>query len=116
TDGSVLNPQKEKERLSEHKRQVHTLVNKSKGIIRLKPRNPEEKSNSPVIVEALCDFKQDQDRQTRTLILYSYTHTPTRTLTHTCMHTHTHSHVFPPPVLIVTVTVILFIFILLFIF
>ncbi|XP_031418837.1 desmoplakin isoform X2 [Clupea harengus] len=52
--------EKEKERLSEHKRQVHTLVNKSKGIIRLKPRNPEEKSNSPVIVEALCDFKQDQ--------------------------------------------------------
>ncbi|XP_026881505.2 desmoplakin isoform X2 [Electrophorus electricus] len=52
--------EKEKERVAENKRLVHTLVNKSKSIIRLKPRNPEEKSNSPVIVKALCDFKQDQ--------------------------------------------------------
>ncbi|KAL6491549.1 hypothetical protein MHYP_G00018940 [Metynnis hypsauchen] len=52
--------EKEKERLMENKRQVQTLVNKSKSIVRLKPRYPEEKSSSPVIVKALCDFKQDQ--------------------------------------------------------
>lgn len=44
----------------ESKRQVQTLVSKSKNIVCLKPRNPEEKSSSPVIVKALCDFKQDQ--------------------------------------------------------
>uniref|UniRef100_A0A8C8F8J4 Desmoplakin b n=1 Tax=Oncorhynchus tshawytscha TaxID=74940 RepID=A0A8C8F8J4_ONCTS len=33
----------------------------SKSIVRLRPRNPEEeKSSSPVMVQALCDFKQDQ--------------------------------------------------------
>ncbi|KAL2097275.1 hypothetical protein ACEWY4_006482 [Coilia grayii] len=56
----LRNLEKEKERLMEHKRQVQTLVNKSKSIVRLKPRNPEERSTSQVIVEALCDFKQDQ--------------------------------------------------------
>ncbi|XP_034159712.1 desmoplakin-A isoform X3 [Pangasianodon hypophthalmus] len=56
----LKNLEKEKERLVENKRQVQTLVNKSKNIVRLKPRNPEFKSNSPVIVKALCDFKQDQ--------------------------------------------------------
>ncbi|XP_040895948.1 desmoplakin-like isoform X1 [Toxotes jaculatrix] len=50
----------EKEKIMEKKRQVHHLMNKSKRIVRLKPRNPEEKSSSPVIVKALCDFKQDQ--------------------------------------------------------
>lgn len=44
----------------ENKRQVQHLVANSKNIVRLKPRNPEEKSSSPVIVKALCDFKQDQ--------------------------------------------------------
>ncbi|XP_041848504.1 desmoplakin-like isoform X1 [Melanotaenia boesemani] len=52
--------EKEKERIMENKRQVQSLVNKSKSIVRLKPRNPEEKSSSPVMVQALCDFKQDQ--------------------------------------------------------
>ncbi|XP_029309011.1 desmoplakin-A isoform X2 [Cottoperca gobio] len=52
--------EKEKMRVMENKRQVHSLVSKSRSIIRLKPRNPEEKSSSPVIVQALCDFKQDQ--------------------------------------------------------
>ncbi|XP_008298603.1 desmoplakin-A isoform X2 [Stegastes partitus] len=56
----LRNLEKEKERIMENKRQVQSLVSKSKTIVRLKPRNPEEKSNSPVIVEALCDFKQDQ--------------------------------------------------------
>uniref|UniRef100_A0A3B4AH70 Uncharacterized protein n=1 Tax=Periophthalmus magnuspinnatus TaxID=409849 RepID=A0A3B4AH70_9GOBI len=51
---------KEKERIMENRRQVQSLVNKSKAIVRLKPRNPEDKSSSPVIVQALCDFKQDQ--------------------------------------------------------
>uniref|UniRef100_A0A3B4Y9Q9 Desmoplakin n=1 Tax=Seriola lalandi dorsalis TaxID=1841481 RepID=A0A3B4Y9Q9_SERLL len=50
----------EKEKIMENKRQVQHLVSKSKSIVRLKPRNPEEKSSSPVIVKALCDFKQDQ--------------------------------------------------------
>lgn len=44
----------------ENKRQVQSLVNKSKSIVRLKPRNPEEKTSSPIMVQALCDFKQDQ--------------------------------------------------------
>lgn len=52
----------------ENKRQVQSLVSKSKTIVRLKPRNPDEKSSSPVIVEALCDFKQDQ-------VGYMQTHT-----------------------------------------
>lgn len=44
----------------ENKRQVQHLVNMSKNIVRLKPRNPDEKSSSPIFVQALCDFKQDQ--------------------------------------------------------
>ncbi|XP_069548156.1 desmoplakin-A isoform X2 [Brachyistius frenatus] len=56
----LKNLEKEKERVMENKRQVKSLVSKSKSIVRLKPRNPEEKSSSPVIVQALCDFKQDQ--------------------------------------------------------
>ncbi|XP_026168618.1 desmoplakin-A isoform X3 [Mastacembelus armatus] len=56
----LKNLEKERERIMENRLQVQSLVNKSKTIIRLKPRNPEEKSTSPVIVQALCDFKQDQ--------------------------------------------------------
>ncbi|XP_073332986.1 desmoplakin-A-like [Pagrus major] len=52
--------EREKEKIMENKRQVHHLVNSSKNIVRLKPRNPEEKSNSPIIIKALCDFRQDQ--------------------------------------------------------
>ncbi|XP_039666821.1 desmoplakin isoform X2 [Perca fluviatilis] len=52
--------EREKEKIMENKRQVQHLVSKSKNIVRLKPRNPEEKSGSPTIVKALCDFKQDQ--------------------------------------------------------
>ncbi|KAJ8395424.1 hypothetical protein AAFF_G00031580 [Aldrovandia affinis] len=54
------NLEKEKERIMENKRQVQHLVNKSKSIVRLRPRNPEEKSSSPTIVHALCDYIQDQ--------------------------------------------------------
>lgn len=50
----------EKEKIMENKRQVHHLANRSKNIVRLKPRNPEEKSNNSIIVKALCDFRQDQ--------------------------------------------------------
>lgn len=46
----------------ENKRQVQSLLSKSKSIVRLKPRNPEEKSSSSIMVQALCDFKQDQVR------------------------------------------------------
>lgn len=56
----------------ENKRQVQHLVNSSKNIVRLKPRNPEEKSSSPIIVKALCDFKQDQ---VSFLIIMSQCHT-----------------------------------------
>uniref|UniRef100_A0A8C7I7B0 Desmoplakin n=1 Tax=Oncorhynchus kisutch TaxID=8019 RepID=A0A8C7I7B0_ONCKI len=58
----LKNLEREKETILENKRQVKNLVNKSKSIVRLRPRNPEEKSSSPspVIVQALCDFKQDQ--------------------------------------------------------
>ncbi|XP_066532560.1 desmoplakin-B isoform X3 [Hoplias malabaricus] len=52
--------ERERDRLFEQKPQVQHLVNKSKTIVRLKPRNPEEKCASPVIVQALCDFRQDQ--------------------------------------------------------
>ncbi|XP_053186180.1 desmoplakin-A isoform X2 [Scomber japonicus] len=52
--------EREKEKIMENKRQVQSLVSKSKTIVRLKPRNPEEKSTTAVIVQALCDFKQDQ--------------------------------------------------------
>ncbi|XP_027145829.1 desmoplakin-B [Larimichthys crocea] len=51
--------EREKEKILENKRQVQHLANRSKSIVRLKPRNPEEKSSRPVIVKALCDFKQD---------------------------------------------------------
>lgn len=51
--------QREKEKIMENKRQVKHLVSSSKNIVRLKPRNPEEKSSS-IVVKALCDFKQDQ--------------------------------------------------------
>ncbi|KAM8822270.1 LOW QUALITY PROTEIN: desmoplakin-B-like [Synchiropus picturatus] len=51
--------EKEKEKITEQKRQVQRVVNKSKSIVRLKPRNPEERGGQ-VIVKALCDFKQDQ--------------------------------------------------------
>lgn len=44
----------------ENKRQVQHLVANSRNIVRLRPRNPEEKSSSPVIVRALCDFVQEQ--------------------------------------------------------
>ncbi|XP_010742119.3 desmoplakin-A isoform X1 [Larimichthys crocea] len=56
----LKNLEKEKARIVENKRQVQSLVNKSKTIVRLKPRNPEDKSSSPIIVQALCDFKHDQ--------------------------------------------------------
>ncbi|KAK3546606.1 hypothetical protein QTP70_030638 [Hemibagrus guttatus] len=56
----LRNLEKEKERLMENRRQVQTLVNKSKNIVCLKPRNPEHKSSNRVVVKALCDFKQDQ--------------------------------------------------------
>ncbi|KAF7222469.1 desmoplakin-A isoform X2 [Nothobranchius furzeri] len=56
----LQNLEKEKQRVLENKRQVQSLVSKSKSIVRLKPRNPEVKSTSPVIVKALCDFMQDQ--------------------------------------------------------
>ncbi|KAG7514579.1 desmoplakin-like isoform X1 [Solea senegalensis] len=52
--------ERERERIMDNKRQVQHVVNKSKSIVRLKPRNPEEKSSSHLIVKALCDFKQDQ--------------------------------------------------------
>ncbi|XP_042369598.1 desmoplakin-like isoform X2 [Plectropomus leopardus] len=52
--------EREKERIMDNKRQVQHLAIQSKNIVRLKPRNPEEKCSSPVIVKALCDFKQDQ--------------------------------------------------------
>ncbi|XP_041660238.1 desmoplakin isoform X1 [Cheilinus undulatus] len=56
----LKNLEREREQIVEQKRQVQSLVNKSKSIVRLRPRNPEEKSSSPVMVQALCDFKQDQ--------------------------------------------------------
>ncbi|KAF3835516.1 hypothetical protein F7725_028074 [Dissostichus mawsoni] len=59
--GEMLNGlEREKEIIMENKRQVQHLVHKSRNIVRLKPRNAEDKSNSQVIVKALCDFKREQ--------------------------------------------------------
>ncbi|KAK1173679.1 desmoplakin-like isoform X1 [Acipenser oxyrinchus oxyrinchus] len=52
--------EKEKEYMLEYRRQVRNLVSKSKNIVQLRPRNPDYKSSGPVILKALCDFKQDQ--------------------------------------------------------
>ncbi|XP_051730551.1 desmoplakin-B isoform X2 [Ctenopharyngodon idella] len=53
--------EKERERLMEQREMVQQLVVKSKSIIRLKPRNPEEKiTGQHILVQALCDFRQDE--------------------------------------------------------
>lgn len=57
--------QNERERILEYKRQVQSLVNKSRKIVQLKPRNPDYRSNKPIILKALCDYKQD-------LVLYPF--------------------------------------------
>ncbi|XP_056620047.1 desmoplakin-B isoform X5 [Triplophysa dalaica] len=52
----------ERERLTEQREMVQHLVTKSKSIIRLKPRNPEEKiTGQRILVRALCDFRQDEN-------------------------------------------------------
>ncbi|KAG7331686.1 hypothetical protein KOW79_005655 [Hemibagrus wyckioides] len=51
--------EKEQEYMTEHKQRVQQLVSKSRNIVRLRPRNPDENS-SHVKVQALCDFRQDQ--------------------------------------------------------
>ncbi|PWA28575.1 hypothetical protein CCH79_00013529 [Gambusia affinis] len=50
----------EREHIMDNKRQVKHLTAMSKGIVRLKPRNPEEKNSSGIIVKALTDFREDQ--------------------------------------------------------
>ncbi|XP_077348280.1 desmoplakin isoform X3 [Lithobates pipiens] len=52
--------EKEREKINEYKRQVQNLVNKSKKIIQLKPRNPDYRRDKPIVLKALCDYKQDQ--------------------------------------------------------
>ncbi|MBN3293126.1 DESP protein, partial [Polypterus senegalus] len=52
--------EKEKERTSEFRRHVQHLINRSKTIVQLKPRSPDYKITSPVILKALCDFKLEQ--------------------------------------------------------
>ncbi|XP_038246615.1 desmoplakin isoform X3 [Dermochelys coriacea] len=49
----------EREKILEYKRQVQNLVNKSRKIVQLKSRNPDYRSNKPIILKALCDYKQD---------------------------------------------------------
>ncbi|KAM9761643.1 desmoplakin-B isoform 2-T2 [Menidia menidia] len=51
--------ERENNRIVDYRQQVQHLVNRSRNIVRLKPRNPEEKK-SDVVVRALCDYKQDQ--------------------------------------------------------
>ncbi|KAK3522661.1 hypothetical protein QTP86_029126 [Hemibagrus guttatus] len=51
--------EKEQDYMTEHKQRVQQLVSKSRNIVRLRPRNPDE-NNSNVKVLALCDFRQDQ--------------------------------------------------------
>ncbi|XP_076844153.1 desmoplakin-B isoform X2 [Brachyhypopomus gauderio] len=52
--------ERERDRLMELRPQMQQLVHKSKSIVRLRERNAEEKSSSPVLVQALCDYRQDQ--------------------------------------------------------
>nr|XP_033790625.1 desmoplakin isoform X3 [Geotrypetes seraphini] len=52
--------EKEREKIIEYKRQVQNLVNKSKKIVQLKPRNPDYRTNKPIVLKALCDYKQEQ--------------------------------------------------------
>ncbi|XP_069469578.1 desmoplakin isoform X3 [Ambystoma mexicanum] len=52
--------EKEREKILEYKRQVQNVVNKSKRIVQLKPRNPDYRSNKPIVLKALCDYKQEQ--------------------------------------------------------
>lgn len=52
--------EKEHEKIQEYKRQVQSLVNKSRKIVQLKPRNPDYRVTKPVILKALCDYKQEQ--------------------------------------------------------
>ncbi|XP_078544197.1 desmoplakin isoform X2 [Lissotriton helveticus] len=56
----IKNLEKEREKIQEYKRQVQNVVNKSKKIVQLKPRNPEYRSNKPIVLKALCDYKQEQ--------------------------------------------------------
>ncbi|XP_032428163.1 desmoplakin-B [Xiphophorus hellerii] len=50
----------ERNNIMDNKRQVKHLTAKSKSIVRLKPRNPEERNSSGIIVKALTDFREDQ--------------------------------------------------------
>ncbi|XP_053570694.1 desmoplakin isoform X3 [Bombina bombina] len=52
--------EKERDKINEYKRQVQNLVNKSKKIVQLKPRNPDYRREKPIVLKALCDYKQDQ--------------------------------------------------------
>ncbi|XP_054899827.1 desmoplakin-A-like [Poeciliopsis prolifica] len=52
--------EREKENILDNKRQVKHLTVKSKSIVRLKPRNPEERNSPGIIVKALTDFREDQ--------------------------------------------------------
>ncbi|XP_032874908.1 desmoplakin isoform X2 [Amblyraja radiata] len=59
----IAETEKDKEKIHEYKRQVSNLVNKSKKIVQLKPRNPSaglERGPNQIILKALCDYKQDQ--------------------------------------------------------
>ncbi|XP_028823637.1 desmoplakin-like [Denticeps clupeoides] len=50
----------EKQQLEQQHQQVQQLTNRSRSIVRLAPREVNDKSPGPVMVQALCDFKQDQ--------------------------------------------------------
>ncbi|KAM9307873.1 desmoplakin [Gastrophryne carolinensis] len=52
--------ERERDKINEYKRQVQNLVNKSKKIVQLKPRNPDYRREKPIVLKALCDYKQDQ--------------------------------------------------------
>ncbi|XP_059828273.1 desmoplakin-like isoform X2 [Hypanus sabinus] len=60
----IVEAEKDKEKIHDYKRQVSNLVNKSKKIVQLKPRNPttsiDKRGPNRVILKALCDYKQDQ--------------------------------------------------------
>lgn len=70
---TLSNLQKEKETIMDHKRRVQNLVSKSKSIVRLKERSPDEKSNS-IVVKALCDYKEDEVASDNMCATFPLTH------------------------------------------
>ncbi|KAM9316059.1 dystonin [Gastrophryne carolinensis] len=54
----VQESMEEKEQLLQYKNTVASLVGRSKSVIQLKPRNPENTVKSSISIKAICDYRQ----------------------------------------------------------